>query len=86
MDSVFARRGGVICRALEGPGYAAIQYSGGKILGPEKIGPSLRYIAEHRRFTVRDLPGALSEQEKMVLVRRLIRGGLLEARETSEDR
>jgi hypothetical protein len=70
----------VICRALEGPGYAAIQYSGGKIVGPQKIGSALRYIAQHQTFAMRDLPDDLTGQEKLVLVRRLIRGGLLEPR------
>jgi hypothetical protein len=79
-DALLARRGGVICRALEGPGYAAIQYSGGKISGPQKIGAALRHIAQHQTFAIRDLPGGLSEQEKLVLARRLIRGGLLELR------
>jgi ribosomal protein L16 Arg81 hydroxylase len=79
-DTLLARRKGVICRALEGPGYAAIQYTGGKILGPVKIGNALRLIAEHRTFTIRDLPDDLNEQERVLLVRRLIRGGLLEVR------
>jgi hypothetical protein len=79
--TVLARRGGVICRALEGTGYAAIQYSGGKIVGPEKIGAALSYIAQNHTFSIRDLPDDLNEQEKLVLVRRLIRGGLLELRD-----
>ena len=80
IDTLLARRKGVICRALEGPGYSAIQYSGGKILGPEKIAPALRYVAEHRSFSVRSIAGDLTEREKLVLARRLVRDGLLEVR------
>ncbi|MGA9768414.1 MAG: cupin domain-containing protein [Blastocatellia bacterium] len=80
IDTVLVRRRGVICRALEGPGYAGIQYSGGKILGPEKIAPALRYIARHRSFAVRAIAGDLTEREKLVLARRLVRDGLLEVR------
>lgn len=79
-DTILARRSGVICRAVEGPGYAAMLYSGGKIAGPEKIGPALSFISRNRTFSIRDLPGHLSEQEKLVLARRLMRGGLLELR------
>ena len=78
---MLVRRKGVICRALEGPGYAAIQYSGGKILGPEKIAPALRYVAEHRSFSVRSIAGDLTEREKLVLARRLVRDGLLEVKQ-----
>ena len=81
IDTVLARRRGMICRALEGPGYAAIQYSGGKLLGPEKIAPALRYVAQHRSFSVRSIAGDLTEREKLVLARRLVRDGLLEVKE-----
>lgn len=76
-DSVLYRRPGVLCRLLEGPGYAAIQYSGGKIAGPGKIAPALGYIAAHRRFTAASLPGELNDRERLVLLRRLVRDGLL---------
>ena len=82
IDTILARRKGVICRALEGPGYSAIQYSGGKILGPEKIAPALHYVAEHRSFSVRSIAGDLTEREKLVLARRLVRDGLLEVKES----
>jgi hypothetical protein len=80
-DTLLARRPGVICCALEGPGYAGIQYSGGRILGPPKIAAALRYVAERRIFSVRSLAGDLTEREKLVLARRLVREGLLEVKE-----
>lgn len=82
IDTLLVRRKGMICRAIQGPGYAAIQYSGGKILGPEKIAPALHYVAQHRSFSVSSLAGDLTEKEKLVLARRLVRDGLLEVKES----
>lgn len=82
-DTLLVRRERVVCRVLEGPGYAAVQYSGGKILGPAKIGPALHYVAQQRTLRASDLPGALNEQEKVLLARRLVRGGLLEVKEAN---
>jgi ribosomal protein L16 Arg81 hydroxylase len=79
-DTVLVRRAGMICRVMEGAGYAVIQYSGGKIMGPAKIAPALRHIAERQVFSVGSLPGELNEREKLVLARRLIRDGLLEVK------
>ncbi|MEA2163991.1 MAG: bifunctional lysine-specific demethylase and histidyl-hydroxylase [Thermoanaerobaculia bacterium] len=76
-ETVVARRPGVICRVFEGPGYAGVQYSGGKMVGPPKILQAVRHIADHRRFPVRELAGDLSEKETLVLVRRLMRDGVL---------
>lgn len=81
INTVLVRRKGMICRAIEGPGYAAIQYSGGKILGPEKIAPALRYVTQNRSFAVSSMAGDLTEREKLVLARRLVRDGLLEVKE-----
>jgi lysine-specific demethylase/histidyl-hydroxylase NO66 len=77
VDTVLERRKGVICRSLEGPGYAGIHYSGGRIMGPGKIAPALRFVSENRSFPVRSLDGGLSDKEKLVLARRLVKEGLL---------
>ena len=37
---------------------------------------------EHRSFSVRSMAGDLTEREKLVLARRLVRDGLLEVKET----
>lgn len=76
-DTILSRRAGVICRVLEGADYVVIQYSGGKMLGPPKIRQAVRHVAAQRRFPVRDLVGDLSEKETLVLVRRLVRDGVL---------
>lgn len=76
-SSILHRRPGVLCHLIERPGQAVIQYSGGKIAGPAKIAPALRYIATHPSFAASSLPGELNERERLVLLRRLIRDGLL---------
>jgi hypothetical protein len=83
-DTKLQRRRGRICRVVEGAGHATIQYSGGRITGPAKIAQALKYVAEHRSFAIRSLPGDLSDREKIVLARRLVREGLLEAKDANE--
>ncbi|AKQ64443.1 cupin 4 family protein [Myxococcus hansupus] len=80
-SAVLSRRPGVVLRVMEGPGYAGLQYSGGKLLGPAKIGPALRHVVRGSTLVVRDLPG-LSEKEQLVLAGRLVRGGVLRVKET----
>ncbi|HEY6323909.1 MAG TPA: cupin domain-containing protein [Thermoanaerobaculia bacterium] len=77
LDSVLTRREGMLVRVLEGPGYAGLQYPGGKLTGPAKIAPALHHVESHRRFSVASLPGELDGKEKMVLARRMVRDGLL---------
>jgi ribosomal protein L16 Arg81 hydroxylase len=76
-DTVLSRRDGLICRASAGAGYAAIHYSGGRIVGPAKIAPALRHVEANRSFPIASLPGELNEKEKFVLARRLVKEGLL---------
>lgn len=71
-------RDGVICRLIDGPGYAGIQYTGGRIVGPAKIGSALKNIVQKRSFVLSALDNTLTEREVMVLVNRLIRDGLLQ--------
>jgi lysine-specific demethylase/histidyl-hydroxylase NO66 len=84
LDSVLTRREGMLVRVLEGPGYASLQFSGGKLTGPPKIAPALRHVERHRRFSVASLPGELDANEKMVLARRMVRDGLLAIAPTTE--
>ncbi|WNG29032.1 cupin [Cystobacter fuscus] len=75
-DAILGRREGMVFRVLEGPGYAALQYSGGKLVGPAKIGPALRHVTQNTLVPVRSLPG-LSQKEQCVLAGRLVRNGIL---------
>ena len=56
---------------------AAIWFSGVPVEAPASIEPALRFVARTERFAVRDLPDCLTEKGKGVLVRRLVREGLL---------
>jgi len=78
--TVLTRRPGMVLRVMEGPGYAGLQYSGGKLMGPAKIGPALRYIVRSSSIPVQSLPG-LGEKEQLVLAGRLVRSGVLAVRE-----
>jgi hypothetical protein len=80
-DSVVTRRTGVICRAIDGPGYAGIHYSGGRMIGPGKVAAGMRFVAENTTFPVSALPDNLNEKEKLVLARRLVKDGLLRVKE-----
>jgi hypothetical protein len=52
--------------------------SGGSFHAPAAAEPALRYVMENRTFTVSLMPGVLSENSKTVLVRRLVKEGVLE--------
>jgi len=64
-------------RVFEENGMAGMQFSGNHIVGPAKIAGALKYIAHSDTLTPASLPGPLTENEKIVLVRRLVRIGLL---------
>lgn len=76
-DTRIERRPGVICRMLDGTGFAGVLYSGGKIIGPAKIGPALQRALDAPSVTLAQMEDPLSDREVAVLVRRLIRDGLL---------
>jgi ribosomal protein L16 Arg81 hydroxylase len=58
---------------------AAIRFAASRVNGPAAMSPALEHIRDHSRFRVRDLPGELDDESKTVLVRRLVREGLLRA-------
>jgi hypothetical protein len=77
-ETVIKVRKDFICRAFQGKDHAGVQYSGGRIVGPAKVGPALRKLFADRRLAVRDLAENLTEREAKVLATRLVRDGLLE--------
>jgi hypothetical protein len=76
-DTRLKRRQGSMHRLFGENGYAGMQFSGNQIVGPAKIAEALRFVAEHETFTAAAIQGPMSEAEKLVLVRRLVRIGLL---------
>lgn len=79
--SVIARRPGLTCRVEPAGNGVSISFAGTRLQMPAATGPALEHIRAHERFRVRDLPGRLDEAGKLVLVRRLVREGLLRAEE-----
>jgi hypothetical protein len=55
-----------------------IGFGRSEITLPGHVGPAVGFALEHGRFAVHDLPGELDANSKLVLVRRLVREGLLE--------
>jgi len=78
-DTVVEKVAGGICRVMRHGDEVEIQFAGGRVAGPLKIAGALEFIAKASRFLVRALPDDLSQDAKVVLVRRLIRDGLLTA-------
>ncbi|HEY9231575.1 MAG TPA: hypothetical protein VIS78_05495, partial [Blastocatellia bacterium] len=64
-------------RVVRENGVAGIQFSGNQVFGPLKIFEALQHIAAAEVITPASLPGPLNENEKLILVRRLLRTGLL---------
>jgi hypothetical protein len=76
-SSLVRRRDGAVCMVREGADHAAIDFPSASVAGPPFIAPALRHAAANTSFRVSDLPGDFSDDSKVVLVRRLVREGLL---------
>ncbi|QJW93686.1 cupin domain-containing protein [Frigoriglobus tundricola] len=74
-ETVLTKRPGGICRVLVAGDTALLEFPGGRLGGPIRIAPALRFFAETDRFVVRDMPD-MSADAKLVLARRAVREGL----------
>jgi ribosomal protein L16 Arg81 hydroxylase len=77
LDSQVACRPDLAYALQENGSVISIEYWGNSIRLPKGAGVSLRYALTVPCFQVRDLPGELDDDSKLVLVRRLIREGIL---------
>jgi len=77
LDSPLIRREGLRCRVSADEDGARIHFGGHSVRGPLRILPELRFVAETAALSARDLPGALDAAGRLVLIRRLVREGLL---------
>jgi hypothetical protein len=78
LDSVVEVRAGSLCHVSEHDGSATIRFPGGTLSCPAWIAPTLRFIRDQDGgFSVASLPDELDGKSKLVLVRRLVREGLL---------
>jgi ribosomal protein L16 Arg81 hydroxylase len=77
LDSTVEKRLGVVAMVTTLGGTASIQFPGARVDAPISIEGPMRFICEKDRFRISELPGELSDQSKLTLVRRLVREGLL---------
>lgn len=77
LDTPLRKRKASLTRVVEDGGTAGIQFSGNHLFGPAKIAAALRHVAENEVVVPARLPGALSDEERLLLARRLVRVGLL---------
>jgi ribosomal protein L16 Arg81 hydroxylase len=77
LETRLKKRHIAVSRQFEENGMVGLQFSGNRIVGPAKIKPALEFIHDATEFAAAELPGGLSEKERLVLVNRLIRIGLL---------
>ncbi|MBW4576242.1 MAG: cupin domain-containing protein [Aphanothece sp. CMT-3BRIN-NPC111] len=77
LDTIVAKRKGMICLIIQAEDSVSIKFPGNTVKGPRYIEPALRFIVDAGEFSVRSIPDSLTGNAKMVLVRHLIRAGLL---------
>ncbi|HLJ11755.1 MAG TPA: cupin domain-containing protein [Planctomycetaceae bacterium] len=77
LETVLERSRETMCRVVDSDQGAAIEFPGNRVAGPPRIASSLRFISNAERFSVREIPGDLNDEAKIVLARRLVREGLL---------
>ncbi|MFJ1456559.1 JmjC domain-containing protein [Nocardia sp. N2S4-5] len=76
-DSAVEKRSGLACLVESSDDTTAIRFGPKRVQGPKALSSTLEYIRDHQHFRICDLPDAISSESKLVLVRRLIRDGLL---------
>ncbi len=77
VTSEVERRPGVGCFVTSDAASASISFMGGTVRAPANLADALRFIAATPRFRISAIAG-LSDASKLVLVRRLVREGLLQ--------
>jgi bifunctional lysine-specific demethylase and histidyl-hydroxylase NO66 len=72
------RRGEVWMLVVEADGRVALELPEKTILFPVTCGPALKWLVEHESsFTPRDMPGALTDDDRLVVLGRLVREGVV---------
>jgi ribosomal protein L16 Arg81 hydroxylase len=78
LETIVAKRKGMVCRLVHQDRFISIQFPGNTIKGESHLQAALTFITDaEAAFSVGDLPDNLTDDGKIVLIRRLIRGGLL---------
>jgi ribosomal protein L16 Arg81 hydroxylase len=76
-DSMVGARPALVYRMVDKGEHVVVSCYGSDITMPAHAAAPLRFALETARFRVRDLPGDLDDPGKLVLIRRLIREGLV---------
>jgi hypothetical protein len=80
LDSEVEKRAGALCLVTVDRDLATVHFPGGSVNAPAWVEPALRFLCEKNGpFVVAELPDLLDGESKLVLVRRLVREGLLRA-------
>jgi ribosomal protein L16 Arg81 hydroxylase len=77
LNSVVARRPGLAYALVEEPSAIRVQCYGNEIRFPQSAINAVQYVLSHQEFRISDLPDDLDDPGKLVLVRRLVREGVL---------
>lgn len=78
VDTEVERRTAALVHASERNGSVVLTFEGKELVLPARVREELSYALESEEpFTAGDLPGALDDESRLVLVRRLVREGLL---------
>ena len=77
LTSRLRRRPQHACTVAVLQGVATLRFGGNGVDAPARLAPQLSFVAAHETFTPGDLPGPLDEAGRLVLIRRLVREGLL---------
>jgi lysine-specific demethylase/histidyl-hydroxylase NO66 len=78
-DTVVRPRPGAVCRLRQREDRLEVLLGDRTLRMPARLAPVMRVILASDRLTVRDLAGHLDPSSRLVLVRRLVREGLLES-------
>jgi bifunctional lysine-specific demethylase and histidyl-hydroxylase NO66 len=78
-DTVMRRRPGAVCRLRQGENRLEVMLGDRVLHMPARLAPVMQVIAASERLVVGDLAGHLDPPSRLVLVRRLVREGLLES-------
>lgn len=79
VDSPVGARPGAVLRVEDRGERVVLVAYGAEVAFPSHVAGALRYAVAHDRYTPRELPCALDDEGRMVLVRRLVREGVLRA-------
>jgi bifunctional lysine-specific demethylase and histidyl-hydroxylase NO66 len=77
--SVVRRREGAVCRLRQRGERLEVLLGDRELSMPARLEPAMRRVLAADRFAVAELAGVLDEPSRLVLVRRLVREGLLES-------